>query len=349
MATYKELDEALKLAESLSTADQIRELLRKRRGDEGVRISAESKQQLVHRNLAEAIQAKSIDISELFNLIRLSEENGNQHVFYYRPRKRAIVETLSFETVANHLWGASWAQIVASYPLIKLKPNDYKYCDFRQLSERKPKDWILKIYGDDVVVRATGKVEKHGDGTIWREFVEEPLRIVLLARWNNPDLLEVRVQRNESRRRIEEWHNRVWEMLKPAVLREQFDPWVLTKPMGRIVTEEEKHPGMYTFRDAGVIDPRGDIHANFQAFSEQGSLFTNLQTREAITSYLNAKSELRGLTVTWLRNEKAAPQSDLRTLLGMKESHEMIVAGHCLGGDLDYVTDQLRFFGKGSS
>jgi len=37
MATYKELDEALKLAVSLSTADQIRELLRKRRGDEGVR------------------------------------------------------------------------------------------------------------------------------------------------------------------------------------------------------------------------------------------------------------------------------------------------------------------------
>lgn len=257
-----------------------------------------------------------------------------------------MVESLRFETVAQKLWGPDWEKTLASFPLVKLKPNDYKYSDFRRIGERKPKDWILKIYGHSSIVRATGKVEHRANGSIWREFVEEPLRSVLLARWNNPDLLEIRVQRNESRRRVEEWHNTVWNMLKPAVLKEDFSAWILTKAMGKIVTEEESHPGVYTFRDAGVVDPSGDIHANFQAFSDQGNLFNNIQTRDAITSYLDANSELRGLTVTWLRNEKGRPGVDIRTLLGVKDSHEMIVAGHCVDGDLDHVTDQLRFFGK---
>jgi len=76
MATHKELDEILKLVENLCTAEQIKDLLRKRKGDEHVRISAETKEDLCQRNLRDAIRAKAVDLTEVFDLIRDAEENG---------------------------------------------------------------------------------------------------------------------------------------------------------------------------------------------------------------------------------------------------------------------------------
>jgi len=85
MSKTDELDDALTLAEGLCTAEQIKDLLRKRKGNENVRITAESKEDLIHRNLREAVAARAIDVREVYDLIRLAEETGNQHIFYYRP------------------------------------------------------------------------------------------------------------------------------------------------------------------------------------------------------------------------------------------------------------------------
>jgi hypothetical protein len=340
-----ELGDALALAGQLCTSDQIKELLRKRKGNENVRLSAESKEDLVHRNLREAISAKAMDIDEVFDLIRLAEENGNQHIFYYRPKTRRIAEALSYESVARQLWGSTWEKRLAEFPSIRLKPNDYRYSDFRILP-KKPKDWILKIYGQNVVTRFTGKTEQRGS-SLWREYVEEPLRIVLSARWNSPDLLEIRVQRNESRRRVEEWRQKVWSMLSPALTLSRFDAWDLKTSMTRIILEHEKHEKIYTFRDASIDDM--GVHANFQAYSDEGDLFASQRSIDAIKSYVRAEGDCRGLAVTWLANPNATPQKEIRTLLGAREAGEMIVSGHCLPGDLDHVTDQLRSFSKTAS
>jgi hypothetical protein len=66
-------------------------------------------------------------------------------------------------------------------------------------------------------------------------------------------------------------------------------------------------------------------------------------------SYIKADGDCRDLSVNWLANPNAAPQKEIRTLLGARAPGEMIVSGHCLPGDLDYVTDQLRSFGKRAS
>jgi hypothetical protein len=349
MATYKDLDEALSLVENLCTTEQITNLLRKRKGTASVRISAENKDDLVRRNLRTAIEAKAIDMQEVFDVIRSSEENGGQHIFYWRPTTSKLAETLTVPHIAEQLWGGHWQKTVGAFPSIRLKPDDYKYSDFRAVSGRKPKDWILKIYGQKTIVRATGKTKPEAPGVFWREFVEESLRIVLAARWNYPDLLEIRVQRNESRRRVEEWHQQVWSMLAPALTRAQFAPWSLGAPMRRITLEADKHPTIYEFRDAGVLDKGGDVVANFQTVSDQGNLFESQQTVSSIKSFLEAGGNLNGLAVKWMANPNAEPLEELRVLMGAKESNEMVVFGRCSAGDLDYVTDQLRGFSKAAS
>jgi hypothetical protein len=205
------------------------------------------------------------------------------------------------------------------------------------------------VYGHSVITKSTGRTEKRDENTVWREYVEEPLRSVLLARWNHPDILEIRVQRDESRKRVEEWHDKVWEMLKPALVIDQFDRWELAKPMKRLVLEQDKNANAYTFRDASVIDAEGSVHADFQTYSDQGNLFANMQARDSINGFLAANSSCTGLTVTWIARPDGTPQKDLRTILGVKGANEIILSGHCLGGDVDYVTDQLRSFSKTAS
>ncbi len=345
MGDYKELEDALSLIKNLCTAQQIQDLLRTRKGQENVRITAENKDELVDRNLRQAVESGAIEIEKVFDLIRSSEENGNQHIFYYKPKSRAIADALTFESIAKQLWRANWKETVDNFPAIRLKPNDYQYSDFRQHAT-KPKDWILKIYGHTVLTRFTGKIEHRGDNIFWKEYVEEPLRIVLLARWNSVGLLEVRVQRNESRRRINEWQTRVWDMLKPALVRAQFDPWLLSKSMAQLIEKQVENNKVYSFRDASVVDTAAGVHVSFEAVLDDGNLFASLETRDSLQKYLNAKSDCNGLTVTWMKQSNGKPQREMRTLLAARERHEMIALAHCSGEDLDYVTDQLRRFNK---
>src|SRR5579859_1923946 len=344
MSTVKELDEALVLVEQICTSDQIKELLRKRKGDDNIWVSAENKETLVSKNLREAVETKVIQIGEIFDLIRASEESGNQHIFYYRPPKK-IAEALSLENVGKNIWGANWKAKIEDFPTLKLKPDDYRISDFRAYGPTKPKDWILKIYGQKMVTFFTGKIEQRADNTFWKEFKDEPLRIIMMARWNSPDLLEIRVQRNESRRRIEEWHKEVWKVLEPALAKTSCDAWALRKLMAKLILQQDKYAKIYSFRDASVVDKTG-VHASFQTESDQGNLFASAETKKAVKSYMESESDCSGLTVTWLENSKAAPMKDIRTLLGARESNEVIVPGRCIAGDLDYVTDQFRFFSK---
>ena len=348
MAQHKDLDEVLRLAEKLCTGDQVRDLLRTKKGNESVRITADDKEDLIRKNLRNALEANAIEIQKVYDLIRDAEENGNQHIFYYRATQK-LADVLVFEHLAKQLWGSSWQRAVAEFPSIRLKPDDYKISDFRLVSTLKPKDWILKIYGEKTIMRATGKENTEPDGSVWREFVPENLRIVLSARWNSPDLLEIRVQRNESRRRIEEWHNQIWKMLSPAMTKDQFKAWELNPSMKNIALDAEENTEIYDFRDVGIEDEANLIKGTFQAISDDGNLFKSELTRKAVKDFLKAGGELNTLAVRWLARPNSEPLNELRTLLAARDLHEMIVGGHCIAKDLDYVTGQLRAFSKRKS
>jgi len=349
MSHQKELDEVLSLVETLCTAEQIRDLLRTRKGNENIRITAEDKDDLVGRNLRTALETKAIEIEKAFDLIRDAEENGNQHIFYYRASQK-LADTLTFEHVAKQLWGASWNKTVAEFPSIRLKPDSYKISDFRLFSTRKPKDWILKIYGQKTIMRPTGKTDTESDGSVWRQFIPENLRIVLSARWNAPDLLEIRIQRSESRKHVEEWYDQVWSTLSQAVTRDQFKPWELKTAMRNIALQAEENAEIYDFRDVGVVDDINEIFGSFQAFSDEGNLFKSQLTRDAVKGFLESGGDLNSLAVRWFARPTSEPQEEMKTLLGVRRKlHEVLVAGHCKAGDLDYVTSQLRAFSKTKS
>jgi hypothetical protein len=99
MANYKQIDDALALVENLCTAEQIHSLLATRKGESGIRLTAENKTVLVDRNLREALEAKAVTLDSVFNLIRDAEENGNQHIFYFRSKTKKLADALSLDSL----------------------------------------------------------------------------------------------------------------------------------------------------------------------------------------------------------------------------------------------------------
>jgi hypothetical protein len=348
MEKYKELEEALSLVESLCTMEQIQDLLRTRKGDKDVRITAESKDDAVKRNLRTAIEARAIPLDAVFRLIRDSEENGNQHIFYFRSRNKELSQMMNLEFFAKNLWGANVERQTANFPAIRLKPNDFRYSDLHTPYQNKPRDWVLKIYGHAVVTRATGKVEKRGQDTFWREFVEEPLRIVLIARWNAPDLLELRVQRDESKVRVEGWLTQLWSMLKPALVLAQFEEWDLAKSLKSMILKKDSNTKTYAIRDASVLDE--GVGVRFEPRSDKGTLFDSDWVSESVKRLEATDGECDGLTVTWLTGKDGeVPEKDIRTILGKRRVNEIVVGARASRSDLDYVTDQLRSHRRSAS
>lgn len=189
------------LVETMCTAEQIQVLLRLRKGAEGVRITAENKEDLVRRNLRDAVDAKAIAEAQVFDLIRGAEENGAQHIFYYRCPK-TYGSKLSLQLAAQNLWGKNWADRM-QFPRHQLEENDYVWADARPWNpEKKPRDWVIKVYGDETHYRFLGESQEENKTLLIKKYAIERKRRVLMARWNDPDILELRVPSDESRRRV---------------------------------------------------------------------------------------------------------------------------------------------------
>jgi hypothetical protein len=335
-----ELNEALILIEKC-TGEQVTKVLRKYKDTRRVKITADNKEDLIRKNLRCAVQDGIVTKADIFDLIRESEENGSQHIWYFRP-KRGLAHLFEANAVAERLFGPTWQIQVAAYPSLYLKPEDYVISDFRT-SARKPKDWYIKIYGHATLQKATGNRDPRENGVFWLEYQTVPLRTVILVRWNSPDLLEIRVQRDESRKRVERWLDTAWKFLRPAFLREQFTPWSLEQTLGNLVQESEKHKELYDFRDVKVLEHEGKIMATYEPVLDTGSLFDSKDTIRELKRKLTDGGTLKGLAVTWLSG-KTAFDSNLRTLIAVKNENEAFVPAHCSAKDLDHATDQLRRF-----
>jgi hypothetical protein len=163
-------DELFRLVERFCTTEQVKDLLRSAKGQKDVRITAENKENLITRNLRDAVNSRALSLEQVYTLVRTAEENGNQHFFYYKPRTKDIVSSLSYDSVAKRLWGPNWEKKVSSFPNVNLKENSFIYADYRYWSPaQKPRDWMLKVYGHMQFDRFTGN-EKEENARLYKEF-----------------------------------------------------------------------------------------------------------------------------------------------------------------------------------
>lgn len=154
-------NELFKLVGDFCSTAQITNLLRTAKGSEGLKLTAPNKEALIQKNLRSALESGIIATEKVYDLIRETEENGSQYIFYYAPS--GVMKPMTVSQIGTGLWGPNWEQKM-KFPRVELVENKFVYADLRAfLPSQKPLDWVLKIYGHEVIDRATGVVKELGN------------------------------------------------------------------------------------------------------------------------------------------------------------------------------------------
>ncbi|MGB9233145.1 MAG: hypothetical protein WCC04_01945 [Terriglobales bacterium] len=330
-----------KLVYDWCAAEQIAQLLRdaKDTSDE-VRVSAPKKETLIEKNLRDAIESGAIPLDKVYDLIREAEENGNQHIFYYRRSGQPG----SLNNVATRLWGAQWEKKM-DLPRADLVENDLIFADLHPWNaDLKPHDWVLKIYGHEFTKRYTDVIEKIEGHRFKHEFFEEPRRLVIVVRWNNPGILEVRIPQTASKKRVNQLLQQTWLMIAPACPPTEFEAWKLTKARGRMIAEQKTNEKIYRLNHTRLEDEDHNV-GTFECHDPQGNLFSKQKMVNSVQNFIE-EGECKNLRVLWFTGNNPNPSRELHTLIGHNETNEIVIGGYCQSQDVDYVTDQLRHFSR---
>jgi hypothetical protein len=333
-----------KLVYEWCTVEQLAALLRMAKYTrEEVRVSATTKELLIEKNLREAVETEAVSLESVYDLIREAEENGSQHIFYY---KRAPGHApLSLDALGSKLWGADWKEKMG-FPRTEPVKEEFIFADLHPWNAHlKPHDWVLKIYGHEFTERPTGVVEEVSENRFKREFIREERKLVVVVRWNNtPGILELRIPQTESKKRTKAWLEATWLMIADACRPHEYEKWTLKKQRKRIIDEEQQNQKLYRCGNTRVLDGDHNV-ATFECHDPQGHLFASKPLAESVEKLVGS-GECTHLRVTWLPGKNDEPSKELNTLLGHTESNEIVIAGQCSSRDVDYVTDKLRHFGR---
>lgn len=120
--------------------EQVRSILRPALGNKNVRLSAPTHKELIQKNLRSALESHSLDVEKVYDLLRESEENGPQHIFYLRCPNKEIQKLLTLDYARNSIFGGKQPP----EPCLEYKPNGFVISEVRPWTSRKPADWAVK-------------------------------------------------------------------------------------------------------------------------------------------------------------------------------------------------------------
>jgi hypothetical protein len=263
---------------------------------------------------------------------------------YFKPVSKAVIERCeSGEVIAQELFGRKWKEKMG-FPKYELVPEKYEWADFR-VGHRisKKSDWVAKIYGHEINFHFTGQ-EFLTDGRLAKYYKTDDARVVCLARWNSPDLLEMRVTRSESRALMLLRLNALWTRLKPALQTSDFIEWDdLKKARKKMLKFRSKYTKLYQTGSIQVTDSASG-KAAFLPYTEDEASDDTEERRTAIDAFVAAGCSCEHLVATWQPSNGLA--HELRTIIGARYPHEIVISGQTSSQAVDYVTDKLRFFSR---
>jgi len=340
----------------LCNLDRIKQIIRDSKDDAPPQVKKElvigKTMPDVLKNLKSAVTNKLIDEKVVFGVLREAEENGNQHIFYFTPRTKAVQKKVQDGSrIAEILWGKKW-QSTMGFPAVHLVPEESRWADFRPAGVNgKPADWLGKIYRLELHERYDKETDR-GATYVTKRFEIVPERNVFVVRWNQPDLLEIRIHRaeNTSRKALATRLKSIWEMLAEAFSVDEFVEVPIKETVRKMLTKFSDAPNSGLPFAPGNVALRCTDGGGVSLTSpdtEQGDLFSAIERGDAMRGALKRNATCQQSSIKWRKS--AADElldEDLRMVLGGHLTNEVIIASRISSKAIDYVTDQLRRFGR---
>lgn len=339
------------LLPSLCTVAQVQDLLREYKEalpkSEKKRILISGNEGAVIDQLRRAVKEKLIPPQKVFDLLQRSEENGNQHIFYFKARNKTVSDAIrKGEDVAVGIFGEEWAD-TNGFPKVDLVPELTTWADFRtDLKIGKPRDWLGKLYRMERHERFV-KVDKTKGDFIHKIFKIELERNIIIIRWNDPDVLEIRLDRSENKSskamlaRISE----VWKLCEGPLKESDFVPWNVSRIATKLLANCAEHPKKefaFVPGDISLSNPDGG-GADMFAPQDGANLFTADERREMVKRFVASNAVCRQSTMTWTADKSNGQlEEDLVVFVGGLRPNEVVFRRRTASKEIDYVTNQFR-------
>lgn len=324
------------------TSEQIAALLKEYRDVDPKQIHVTGvKSELIH-GLQEAVGMNLIPEHRVFSLLQRHEENGNQHIFYFKPRNRETATALANgNAIATALLGKDWKDQV---PQLNLVPKTTTWSDFRISPATKLSSWIAKAYGHELGWRFVRQEPGEGD-QIRKIYEPAEERTVSLIRWRAPDRLEFRVPRSQSRKLLESRLSQLMTMFSDAVAEKDIVPRDLSLAKKRMISEQAEHKAIYHLSDTSYYDENMGV-AEFHPQTEDEGLSGDME--RAVQIFAEGTGHCRYLRVVWepIENLMTDPIS---IFASDRHPHEIVIAARTTPEIVAYVSDQLHSFNVAAS
>lgn len=337
--TPTERNRLYKLIDDACTNKQIRALLRaKKLDDKKVRVSGTSPDLM--RHLKEAYDRGVLREDELIQLLAGGEENGRQHIFFYRPRQQARAHYKDVRLLRQKLIRETGIN-AARLPHFVLDPTERTLSDIRL--EPLPNDdfnLIVKWYSGRTIERFVSKetFKRHGETFVRRIVKIDNIRLVSMVRYLPRGLLEIRVPtgERESRKTCLKERDEIRQIIGGIFDPDHFIPLHLTKAMRWLVTNNGRSRTKHRISAAQAAD--GEARAEFNPAMEGEDLFASARHREAMKEY----EDYAGLDVYWQPSLRAEDVDDeTRCQIAVYERHGIRLGAKRTVGEVDFVVNRL--------
>jgi len=325
-----------KLLQENSTVGQVAQYLKRK----GLHYSAGSWDELFGKRVSKAIEDKELSREDLVDLIRLSEEHGDQHVFLYGTSPKRAAQLVDRGKVESSLEKMGLLPLL-SRPRILDQPSSPTITDVRLDESLVAKVVEKRTYQRFVDQRTEGDF-------LVRRYREFAVRAVNLFRLRNDGLLELRIYAHENSNDYRNDVTKMWSLLSFLFSPGDFKELSIAKAKTNLWKNRNALKSVLRYSDSTLRNALGTA-LSASTGSEQQSLFDDEGASNSLDEFLRHKAYCDTSNVWWLKgggkkteNEfDMLPSKDIHVLL-KGATNEFTVTAKCSKQDYEYVLDQLR-------
>ncbi len=300
---------------------------------ERIRVSAPTKADLVDANLQDAVTKGLIPVADVIELVRVGEENGNQHIFFWGVTDKEDLEYYrNAPLIAEKLLGQP---LDVFQPRFQHIQGQEFWADFRELSEG---GWTASFYTYGEKRRTEDATPEDSDKQIL-EVSTEQVEAVLVVKWNRFDLLEIRVPRWRSREVVDTFLARMKYRVADAVNWSRLQQWDLTAAQDLMLRLRAKEAPDFIVSDTDLAGKRGA--SRFSALNPGEAVGDDAEWWQTINSFLDQGDKPRQITVTWRIEGEAGESRGVITVIGRKSPNEVVVLKKLNPDALDSIIERL--------
>lgn len=342
--TSGQKDRLFELLEEHCTNEALKRVLdRHRKEDKDIRVSGAGPDLLSH--LRQANGRGTVADDELVELLAEAEENGHQHVLFYRPRNAQIrASSNDIATVEKGLLNGK-TRDEAKLPKFFIDLDGTEIADFRTgaLPDTEYTTWIFKLYAGLERVKYLGQKDL-GNNRFMREYERYRSREVLLVKWHSFGLLELRIAayQSMSRKSFIADLAQLWNVLAPTINEKDFEPLDIPAAAAKLVADAQKRSAEYVCGKACFRDDN-DGEVSFSPADPDEALHESKVRCQASRGLKDCTQ----LIVTWLNHKKDARLPEkLRTELGCYFPHEVRIGAQTTSEAVNNVAYRLHELSK---